>query len=211
METPVRRTGRALPGIRPLPVLGGHLALDFANTVDDPLGPAAVGPRRRLSGAAPLGGRARPRLPGPARGRRGTAGRGRRRGAPRRRAARRAERHVRRRRRRRPVDEAWARLRPFSVDALARMHLAADLSPEWDGTALDAPVWPVADAAHRLLRSADDLARLKRCAGLPVVVPRPLPQRQPPLVRDGRLRHPREDPPLRDQAGAAATVGPAPR
>jgi hypothetical protein len=28
------------PGIRPLPVLGGHVALDFANTVDDPLGPA---------------------------------------------------------------------------------------------------------------------------------------------------------------------------
>ena len=67
----------------------------------------------------------------------------------------------------RPVDEAWARLRPFAVDALARMHLAADLSPEWDGTALDAPLWPVADAAHRLLRSADDLARLKRCAGCP--------------------------------------------
>ena len=29
-------------------------------------------------------------------------------------------------------------------------------------------------------------------------------ERQPPLVRDGRLRHPREDPPLRDQADAAA-------
>jgi len=25
---------------RPLPILGGHLALDYANTVDDPLGPA---------------------------------------------------------------------------------------------------------------------------------------------------------------------------
>jgi predicted RNA-binding Zn ribbon-like protein len=36
METPT--TGPSHP--RELPIVGGHLALDFANTVDDPLGPA---------------------------------------------------------------------------------------------------------------------------------------------------------------------------
>src|SRR4051794_33374492 len=39
METSALAEPVRPPGIRPLPVLGGHLALDFANTVDDPLGP----------------------------------------------------------------------------------------------------------------------------------------------------------------------------
>src|SRR5919107_4319974 len=39
MET-LTEPGASLPaGIRELPIVAGHLALDFANTVDDPLGP----------------------------------------------------------------------------------------------------------------------------------------------------------------------------
>src|SRR4051794_738445 len=39
METEDEWSSRP-PHIRALPVFGGHLALDFANTVDDPEGPA---------------------------------------------------------------------------------------------------------------------------------------------------------------------------
>ena len=155
------------PGIRPLPVLGGHVALDFANTVDDPLGPARwdhVADYPALLHWAVGRGLASPALHAVAEARPAEAGAVVRRAAALRDALNDTFGAIVDRR---PVDEAWARLRPFSVDALARMHLAADLSPEWDGTALDAPLWPVADAAQRLLRSADDLARLKRCAGCP--------------------------------------------
>jgi predicted RNA-binding Zn ribbon-like protein len=155
------------PGIRPLPVLGGHVALDFANTVDDPLGPARwdhVADYPALLHWAVGRGLASPALHAVAEARPAEAGAVVRRAAALRDALNDTFGAIVDGR---PVDEAWARLRPFSVDALARMHLAADLSPEWDGTALDAPLWPVADAAQRLLRSADDLARLKRCAGCP--------------------------------------------
>jgi predicted RNA-binding Zn ribbon-like protein len=155
------------PGIRPLPVLGGHLALDFANTVDDPLGPQRwdhVADYPALLHWAVGRGLAFPTLRVVAEARPAEAAAVVRRAAALRDALNDTFGAVIDGR---PVDEAWACLRPFAVDALARMHLASDLSPEWDGTALDAPVWPVADAAHRLLRSADDLARLKRCAGCP--------------------------------------------
>ena len=155
------------PGIRPLPVLGGHLALDFANTVDDPLGPQRwdhVADYPALLHWAVGRGLASPALRALAEARPAEAAAVVRRAAALRDALNDTFGAVVDGR---PVDEAWARLRPFAVDALARMHLAEDLSPEWDGTALDAPVWPVADAAHRLLRSGDDLARLKRCAGCP--------------------------------------------
>jgi predicted RNA-binding Zn ribbon-like protein len=59
----------------------------------------------------------------------------------------------------------WAELRPFIAAAIAR----ADLPPpaaSWDLTDLEAPLWPVAEAAYRLLISPD-LARLKRCVGCP--------------------------------------------
>jgi predicted RNA-binding Zn ribbon-like protein len=155
------------PGIRPLPVLGGHLALDFANTVDDPLGPQRwdhVADYPALLHWAVGRGLASPTLRAVAEARPAETAAVVRRAAALRDALNDTFGAVVDGR---PVDEAWARLRPFAVDALTRMHLAEDLSPEWDGTALDAPVWPVADAAHRLLRSADDLARLKRCAGCP--------------------------------------------
>ena len=41
MET----VGNATQNPRELPIVGGHLALDFANTVDDPEGPGALRPR----------------------------------------------------------------------------------------------------------------------------------------------------------------------
>ena len=148
-------------------MLGGHLALDFANTVDDPLGPQRwdhVADYPALLHWAVGRGLVSPALRAVAEARPGEAGAVVCRAAALRDALNDTFGAVVDRR---PVDEAWARLRPFAVDTLARMHLAADLSPEWDGTALDAPLWPVADAAHQLLRNADDLARLKRCAGCP--------------------------------------------
>ncbi len=148
-------------------MLGGHVALDFANTGDDPLGPARwdhVADYPALLHWAVGRGLASPALHAVAEARPTEAGAVVRRAAALRDALNDTFGAIVDGR---PVDEAWARLRPFSVDALARMHLAADLSPEWDGTALDAPLWPVADAAQRLLRSAEDLARLKRCAGCP--------------------------------------------
>jgi predicted RNA-binding Zn ribbon-like protein len=155
------------PGIRPLPVLGGHLALDFANTVDDPLGPERwdhVADYPALLYWAVQRDLASPRLHALA-------------------AARPAEADevVRRAVQLRsalndtfgavvdgaPLDEPWTRLRPFCVEALAHMNVAADVRAEWDPTLLAAPLWAVADAAHLLLRSGDDLRHLKRCAGCP--------------------------------------------
>ena len=52
-----------------------------------------------------------------------------------------------------PLDDGWVRLRPFVAAAVAR----ADLDPPARTRArvvhddLDAPLWPVADAAYRLL------------------------------------------------------------
>ena len=168
METPeVLAEPVRPPGIRPLPVLGGHLALDFANTVDDPLGPerwdhvADYGALLYWSVQRRL---ASPALQGLAEARPAEAGAVVHRAAELRDALNATFGAVVDGA---PVDDAWELLRPFCVDALARMRLAADVRPEWDPTVLDAPLWPVADAAHQLLRSADDLHRLKRCAGCP--------------------------------------------
>ncbi|MGY1772622.1 CGNR zinc finger domain-containing protein [Blastococcus sp. SYSU D00813] len=160
---------------RPLPVLGGHLALDFANTVDDPLGPARhdhvadaaglIAWSRRLG---VLDGAQAARLDAAAAEHpRAAAG------------------TVRRAHRLRdalndvfgavvdggPVEEPWQRLRPFVAESLA----AAGLEPPAGGAAtwrwtpgedLAVVLHPVAAAAAELLRSPD-LARLSRCARCP--------------------------------------------
>jgi predicted RNA-binding Zn ribbon-like protein len=155
------------PGIRPLPVLGGHLALDFANTVDDPLGPQRwdhVADYPALLFWAVERGLATVALQAVAEARPGEAAAVVGRAAHLRDALNDVFGSVVDGA---PVDEPWTRLRPFCVEALTRMNVVGNVRPEWDRTVLDAPLWPVADAAHRLLRDADDLRRLKRCAGCP--------------------------------------------
>jgi predicted RNA-binding Zn ribbon-like protein len=137
---------------RELPIVAGHLALDFANTVDDPEGPTRhdhLGTPAELvrwaervglrAGAAPL-----------------------------------ARVHELRDvlnavfcavARNEPVP--WETFRPFAVDALAN----ADLSPEHTLTWPDDPMallWRVADAATELLTSPD-VHRVKQCDGCPWV------------------------------------------
>jgi predicted RNA-binding Zn ribbon-like protein len=160
METPA--------GIRELPVVAGHLALDFANTVDDPLGPQRwdhiVDYPGLLEWSARVGGmsaEAAAQL-------RETAVQHPRRAAhvARRAAALRAALNetfgaI--------VDGAdpvapWSDLRPYLAAALA--HAATPVPLSWEFTELEAPLWPVAEAAHRLL-TGPELARLKRCVGCP--------------------------------------------
>jgi predicted RNA-binding Zn ribbon-like protein len=164
------------PSPRELPILGGHLALDFANTVDDPLGTARhdhastygdivswavrVGiltedrasrllrvAALRPGGAATTVGRAHE-----LRDALNTIFGG-------------------------VVDRAadtpshWTRLRPFVVDAVAAATLddAGPGAPRWvwpGDDDLAVVVHPVAAAAADLLVS-DDLTRLKRCARCP--------------------------------------------
>jgi predicted RNA-binding Zn ribbon-like protein len=47
---------------------------------------------------------------------------------------------------------------------LAPAH--SHLTPAWDLAHLQSPLWPVAEAAYRLL-TGPDLQRVKRCAGCP--------------------------------------------
>lgn len=160
---------------RALPVVGGHLALDFANTVDDPAGVARWDHLADYDDllawsvdAGSLGAGARDEL---------TVGA--------RRHPRRAAAAYRRALDLRtavnavfgaiadggdPSDADWATLRALGGEGLAR----ADLAPAAQAYALrwsdpDDPevmLWPVVDAALRLLVSPD-LARLKRCGGCP--------------------------------------------
>ena len=160
---------------RELPVVGGHLALDFANTIDDPDGPArhdhAASYADLLAWSVRLGVLTTSRA---GRLRRAAAGRPRDEAAALRRAhdlrrvlittftdvaggGRAAPRH-------------WTELRPFVTDAYEQADLAGGGTAyqlTWSGTdRLDAMLWPVARAAADLLTS-DALRRVKRCAGCP--------------------------------------------
>ena len=157
-------------GIRELPIVGGHLALDFANTVDDPLGPRrydhlAVYPELltwsvRVESIPPAAADALART---ARDRPRAAD-----AAVRRAAALRDALNATFGALADTADPgpAWPELRPFVTAA----HRHAGLSPgpalSWRFTDLESPLWPVAAAAFDLLTSPD-VARLKRCAGCP--------------------------------------------
>lgn len=172
MET---RTGPQPVPPRELPIVAGHLALDFANTVDDPDGLArwdhlssyldlldwsvrvgqldGVGRDRLLDTAVQ-----HPRLA--------------------------ARTHRRALSLRATVNDVfgaivdddepshhdWAALRSLAAEGLGRAELESSVPAYtllWaDPRDLDGVLWPVADAAVRLLRSPD-LTRLKRCAGCP--------------------------------------------
>ncbi len=154
------------PGVRELPILSGHLALDFANTVDDPLGPqrydhVATYPAL-LAWSVRMG-----VLPEPAADHLLAAG-------P---AAPVVARTAALRdalndtfgalATGRDPGAGWPDLRPFVTDALA--HAAVGGTPPvpgWEFTVPRAPLWPVAEAAYRLL-TGDETARLKRCGGCP--------------------------------------------
>jgi predicted RNA-binding Zn ribbon-like protein len=144
---------------RELPIVAGHLALDFANTVDDPLGPArhdhlatyADLVRWAVRAGALADGRGS--APSPAALRRAHALRD-------------------------TLNEVfgavatgeevpWEALRPYVVDAVAHASLSETHMLTWpDATEPHAMLWPVAHAAADLLTSRD-VHRVKRCAGCP--------------------------------------------
>ena len=179
METAVE--GTRTP--RELPIVGGHLALDFANTVDDPDGPerydhAGTYPEL-VAWSARIG-----TLPDQAKGLLTGAQE-----HPRARAAALKRAHQLRHvlieifteiaainggqsatTAGSPPSARWGELRPFVTDAMAHAELAWDGSTyqlTWtDTTRLDAMLWPVGLAAGDLITSPQ-LARLKKCAGCP--------------------------------------------
>jgi predicted RNA-binding Zn ribbon-like protein len=172
METPAWSPALP-PGVRELPVVGGHLALDFANTVDDPGGheefdhlPDYAGLLRWAHDREVLGedqaaalaatARAHPRLAKAA----VTQARSLRAavndtfGAVVQGAA---------------PDRGWERVRQFSAVAVQRATVAPGSPPlrmSWDFHDLESPLWPVAEAAYRLL-TGPELRRLKQCGGCP--------------------------------------------
>jgi predicted RNA-binding Zn ribbon-like protein len=169
---------------RELPIVGGHLALDFANTVDDPDGPE----RHDHAGTYPelVAWSARIGILQPDHAKALLTGAQEH---PRARAAalKRAHllRHI-------LIDifteiaainsgqsataggslasARWGELRPFVTDAMAHAELVWEGSTyqlTWaDTTRLDAMLWPVGLAAGDLITSPR-LSRLKKCAGCP--------------------------------------------
>jgi predicted RNA-binding Zn ribbon-like protein len=165
METTLRP-----PNIRELPIVGGDLALDFANTVDDPLGPErwdhieSYGDLLAWSvriGTVPAG-------DAEALDRQAAADPHGRRSAV---AHARDLREALNETFGAVVDDTgvsgpWLRLRPYAQAAVAAADVPAAGHQTWSFTELESPLWPVAAAAHRLL-TATGLPRLKRCVGCP--------------------------------------------
>jgi predicted RNA-binding Zn ribbon-like protein len=154
---------------RELPVIGGHIALDFANTVDNPLGPTRHDHIADYDALLNWSLRMDTITEDQA------AGLRRRRGHP----------AVRRAHELRDVlndvfgaaadgvddlEPYWLRLRPFAAAAQAAATLDTGAEPHrlsWARSDdLTAPLHPVAHAAAGLLVS-EDLRRIKRCSGCP--------------------------------------------
>ncbi|MEU4603874.1 CGNR zinc finger domain-containing protein [Kribbella sp. NPDC023972] len=153
-------------GIRPLPIVAGDLALDFANTVDDPLGPERHDHIATYHGLLWWSLR-QSLLTEP------EADRLLHTAAPRPAAAVVRRAHSLREAINRTAGsiadggelEGWEDLRPFVTAAVDRMELA-DLRPSWRFERLESPLWPVAQAAYGLL-TGPRAGRIKRCAGCP--------------------------------------------
>jgi predicted RNA-binding Zn ribbon-like protein len=179
----VETTANATQNPRELPILGGHLALDFANTVDDPEGPA----RYDHAGTYPelVGWSTRIGIVAPDQAEALLAAAEEH---PRARSAALKRAHLLRRVLIKIFTEIaalnsgqpagtgsmpamhWTELRPFVADAMTYAELASEGTTyqlRWsETTRLDPMLWPVAVAASDLLTSPQ-LSRLKKCAGCP--------------------------------------------
>ena len=160
---------------RPLPVVAGDLALDFANTVDDPWGPACFDHLGDAPGLAGWAG-----LTGLLDGKQVAEALADLDEHPGRAAARLRRAHALRSALQavfgavadgvEPPVDAWRTLREAIADAVARASLVMDhggAALVWTDD-LDGLLRRVAYAAHRLL-TGDQLHRVKRCAGCPWV------------------------------------------
>jgi predicted RNA-binding Zn ribbon-like protein len=146
METP--------PGIRELPIVGGHLALDFANTIDDPEGRARHDHIATYAGLVDWSVRI------------GIVGEHR----PDNATATLEQAHALRQTIIETFTEValgepsthWTELRPYVAEAIGAAQLTSDYRPTWPGSMLA----PVAYAAFELL-TGPELHRVKRCGGCP--------------------------------------------
>lgn len=155
-------------GVRELPIVAGHLALDFANTVDDPDGPTRHDHIATFAGLVDWSVRV------------GTCSSA---SAERLRSDFRPD-VVERAHALRAVVLAlftaaaagepdlsghWSALRPYATDALAHAEISPGNALRWPETGEPhALLWPVAHAAAELL-TGPELSRVKRCAGCPWV------------------------------------------
>ena len=162
-----------MSAVRPLPIVGGHVALDFANTVDDPLGPQRWDHIADYEGLLTWA-QTVDVVPAAAVAKlRGRASRQPRRSAG---TARRAAelRSVLNETfgavlDGRSVEAVSTRLRPYVAEALAQVTVSVDdreAQLNWEFTEFDSVLWPLAESAYRLL-VGPELPRLKRCAGCP--------------------------------------------
>jgi len=172
MQTP---TAFLPDAVRPLEIVAGHLALDFANTVDDPYGPGRVDYLASYpltltwsSRVGLLSGDRAERLDEVASQRPEAA------------AAALASIHQLRGivestftdliTEPESAERHWAALRPYVVEATSRVELgqsATAYEVTWPDTdEVDTILWPLAYSALDLLRSPE-LRRLKRCAACP--------------------------------------------
>ena len=163
--------------MRELPIVGGHLALDFANTIDDPEGPARFDHIATFPGLLSWSVRTGALSPERARRLQQAAARQPRAAA---RALRRA--HTLRQAlsstftavatQSGSATTHWAVLQPFVRDAISHAEITPatgtrEYQLAWpDPDDFSAMLWPIAQVALALL-TGPDLHRLKRCAGCP--------------------------------------------
>jgi predicted RNA-binding Zn ribbon-like protein len=159
---------------RPLPIVAGNLALDFANTVDDPGGVAHFDHIHDLAGLLAWSERRGVLPAGDHRELLALAERNPDRANAGLRTAHRLREFIQSAfgavASDRPVPEtAWRGIRVSAAAAVAHSRLVVDADRVhlgWDFTTPDAVTWPVAYAAHDLL-TGRLLSRVKQCAGCP--------------------------------------------
>jgi predicted RNA-binding Zn ribbon-like protein len=154
--------------VRELPIVGGQLALDFANTVDDPDGPARHDHIATYAGLVDWSVRVGTCSPASAErllSRPEEAGAALERAHTLRAVVRTLFTAVATGES--DLAEHWTALRPFVTDAVANAELGPDHALSWPGAGEPhAMLWPVAHAAAELL-TGPELDRVKRCAGCP--------------------------------------------
>jgi predicted RNA-binding Zn ribbon-like protein len=162
------------PPVRPLDVVGGNLALDFANTVDDPYGPVRFDHIENVPRLLRWG-RTVQLLSEPeydelavlAQEQPAVIATGLRRAHGLRRAVQSVFGAIAIGQ---PIPEQpWRDLRRWIAEAIGHADLTgdhADIDLVWRGGTLDAMLWPIAYAAHGLL-TGTTLGRVKRCAACP--------------------------------------------